>query len=570
MKTLAAYLAACGFLFLNCAHGAPYVDPALAALVQKRGEVRVIVNVKRSPSTLESSAGTLMRVANVDAARVTQIHPGAVALKIDQSALNTLRSDEQITGIYVDRPAFPSLHETAAITAAVPQWKQGHMGRNVTIAVLDTGIDQDHPFVKSKIVMQACFSVHDPAKHIEHLCPPGGFVAGGNAVATSPGSAAGCAGKTPDCDHGTHVAGIAAGAELADPERTALRIAGIAKGATLFPIQVFSKIDDADECNPNPPPCYGAYTSAQIRALEYVRNKVRASKSDKKLPNIVAVNMSLGSGSYPAECDNESPLTQTIKELRGLGVVTFIAAGNDGSIDGIAMPACISHAVAIGALDKPGAPDAPLQYASYSNRAEDRLISLLAVGTDVRSSVPGNQYRALQGTSMATPVAAGAYAILRSEYPNKSVDEILDAMKATGSPVADPVSGKARPAVNVDGAYRKLAGLPAAAPGAATTGTTFATAPSPSKGTRFIVEVPRNKGAEGTAAVQSFSSSIATELNVGWVNASRLTTEKISVTVPSPVTREEMSEQLTKAIKHPIKVFVDRADKPLTANKQSQ
>src|SRR5690348_9922991 len=89
----------------------------------------------------------------------------------------------------------------------------------VVVAVLDSGVDRNHPFLAGKVVEEACFSKTEPGTS-ETLCPGGidqqfGF-----------GAAVPC--TLTNCFHGTHVAGIIAGN---DPSAAA-PIAGVARGAS--------------------------------------------------------------------------------------------------------------------------------------------------------------------------------------------------------------------------------------------------------------------------------------------------------------------------------------------------
>lgn len=566
MSTLrVAALSGAFMLFFGEVFGAPYVDPAVVGKVQKDSTARVIIDV-RTPATggHASAQATILQVLGDTEQKPTVLNSSAFAARVDHVGLKKLAESDHIVGVYIDKPAFPTIRDTAQITAAVLQWQAGHDGKDAVIAILDTGIDSDHPFLKPKIVEQACFSLHDPGRKIKSLCPKG-FFAGESEVDLGDKAATGCALKDSMCAHGSHVAGIAAGVDLADPDAKDSRLAGIARGAGIFPIQVFSSIDDPSECAYGATHCVGAYTSAQIRALEYIRSKVLNRKATDQGPNIVAVNMSLGSGKYPVACDRESPLTRYIKSLLDEGVPTFVAAGNDGFFDGISMPACVSYAVAVGALDKPAVPGGALQYASYSNRFGDQLISLLAIGTNVRSSVPGGGYASMRGTSMATPVVAGAYAILKGAFPAASADEIIAAMKSTGQPILDPYTRKTRPAVNVDRAYRMLAGtpLPSNDQAVVVAGALAETPADPLGAMRFIIELPEAKGSESVTNIQSSSGVLAQTLNVEWVKASKLTGEMVSISVPSPVNRDALGAQLKKILGTDINIFVDRPAQPL-------
>ena len=126
--------------------------------------------------------------------------------------------------------------------------------------------------------------------------------------------------------------------------------------------------------------------------------------------------------------------------------------------DGVSFPGCISSAITIGAIQKPATPGEQLKLADFSNRFEDKLVDLVTFGVAINSSVPGGQFSSFNGTSMATPHAAGAYAVLAQAFPNASVDDIERAMKETGVGVNEPFSGKKLPAIKLAEAYNRLGG----------------------------------------------------------------------------------------------------------------
>ena len=64
-------------------------------------------------------------------------------------------------------------------------------------------------------------------------------------------------------------------------------------------------------------------------------------------------------------------------------------------------------------------------------------VDLLAPGVAINSSVPGGNFEAFNGTSMATPHVAGAFAALRSLAPRATVADIERALSATGVAVGD-------------------------------------------------------------------------------------------------------------------------------------
>jgi subtilisin family serine protease len=236
------------------------------------------------------------------------------------------------------------------------------------------------------------------------------------------------------CNHGTHVAGIAAGNDGAGPGF------GVGRGSDLIAMQVFSRIDGQEACG-GPAQCVLTFSSDQISALE----RVHALRDTH---DIAAVNMSLGGGQYfdQATCDAENGSVKAIIDtLRSVDIATVIASGNDSFRDSIGAPACISTAISVG-----------------NTRRNDEVsassdiypqIHLLAPGTDIRSSVPGTGTELLTGTSMAAPHVAGAWAVMKQVFPDASVSDILSKFQTTATMVNDSRLGGVEsnmPRINLD------------------------------------------------------------------------------------------------------------------------
>ncbi len=144
---------------------------------------------------------------------------------------------------------------------------------------------------------------------------------------------------------------------------------------------------------------------------------------------IAAVNMSLGGQRFTSPCDAQSPLTSFIQNLRSVNIASAVASGNDGFTNAMGQPACISSAISVGNTTKSDVVNSSSNSASF--------LSLLAPGTNIVSSVPGNGLASFTGTSMAAPHVAGAFALLRQAKPAASVGEILSALQNTGVPITD-------------------------------------------------------------------------------------------------------------------------------------
>ncbi len=335
------------------------------------------------------------------------------------AALVELAQSPFVLGLEEDVPEPAALASTLPLVNGDDVHGFGYDGDGTAVAILDTGIDADHPYFAGRIVSQACFSNAGGAGGGTSIC------AGGGTAETNAGSAnieiAACMDGTVNiCDHGSHVAGIAAG------EATGAAGApgdGVAPGADIVAINVFTRFDSAADCSPNPAPCVSSFPSDQVLGLDRVLALDGTLASD-----LVAANMSLGGGMFTANCDGDNQGRKAaIDALLAEEIATIVAAGNNGFNAAVSRPGCVSTAVTVGATTDGDA------VAGFSNRGT--LLDLFAPGVGVDSSVPDDTWANFDGTSMATPHVTGAWGILRDMYPSASVATILGWLQANGQAI---------------------------------------------------------------------------------------------------------------------------------------
>lgn len=378
-------------------------------------------------------------------------HVPMLAVTADAAALARLASDPLVVRIVEDRinrPVLLDVLKIQGVSGASGSAKLGATGRGRAVAILDTGVDKKHEFLKNKVISEACYGTNIRG-YSTSQCPNRKRAT----VATN--SALDCPSSVAGCGHGTHVAGIAAGKNTR-PSKGEPRT-GVAANAGIVAIKVFSKIKD-----PVYGPFAGAFDSDVLKALE----RVYALRGGVNGRVIDSVNLSLGGSSSFGYCNSDirSPI---ITLLRDAGIATVIAAGNDGRRNAVSFPACIEKAVTVGASTKKRKGKRE-RVASYSNMG--LAVDILATGGDIRypfssnrssvlSSVPGT-YEYMPGTSMAAPVVAGAFAAIRSRPAcrTKTVDEIETAMTTTGPLIRDRRTGgvEERRRLNVKSALKKL------------------------------------------------------------------------------------------------------------------
>ena len=277
------------------------------------------------------------------------------------------RPFEPLEGRYLLSAALDLIGVTAL--RADPEYA-GIDGSGCSVAVIDTGVDFTHPLLSGGKVDQYDFNKNSAT-------------------------------VTVTDEHGTHVAGIV-GARDAN--------IGVAPATGLIGLQVFTKTSSGSVL---------AYDSNTESALKWVLDH-RAQY------NIVAVNMSLGSGNLTADSQGvTSVLYDDVKLLEKAGVTVVSAAGNDYANlqkPGSASPGVFS-ALDVGAVYETNEGQVTGSGGEDFSSAADRLAffsqrpntsnELFAPGAFITSTVPGGKLKDLAGTSMAAPMVAGVVALMQ-------------------------------------------------------------------------------------------------------------------------------------------------------------
>jgi subtilisin family serine protease len=399
--------------------------------IRTNGSARLIVRLRvatqpenlLSQTQLQTQRNAIVNAQNDLVGRLGQLNSVAykrfvtlpfVVVQANESAFNHLLASSDVVSVQEDAIMQTSLAQSVPLIGGDKAWAAGATGAGQTVAIVDTGVDSSHPFLAGKVIAEACYSSN--ANGVKSICPDG------STSQTGAGAARNCA--LSACDHGTHVAGIAAGKGKS--------YSGVAKDARIIAVQVFTLFPDSNG-NFN---SIGAYSSDIMSGLEYVYSLRNTYK-------IAAVNLSLGGGSYNQNCDGDA-IKPAVDNLRSAGIVTVVAAGNGGLTDSLSAPACISTVVSVGATTKSDVVD------SYSNSAS--FLTMLAPGTSINSSVPGGGYAQYTGTSMAAPHVTGAWAVYKSKMPNASITDVLNAMLATGKKITDSRNNIVKPRIQIDAA----------------------------------------------------------------------------------------------------------------------
>lgn len=362
------------------------------------------------------------------------------AFNVPGSALSKLADDPNVKHVSPDRPLRanvisnnPDYYESAAF--ALSAWNN-YTGAGIGIAVIDSGISSNADF-GSRIVYNQSF-------------------VSGSTVTSDP------------YGHGTHVAGILAGAgNNSTGSNYTKTFIGMANGAKLINLRVLDQTGSGTD-------------SAVISAIQ-------KAISLKSTYNIRVINLSLGRPVY--ESYTLDPLCQAVESAWKAGIVVVVAAGNEGRNNSlntngygtITVPGNDPYVITVGAMKPVNTPDrADDLVASYSSKGPTLLdhvvkpdimaggnyvISTLASTSatlyTTQNAIPTNYYNSagssasstaymkLSGTSMATPVVAGAAAILLQQTPSLTPDQVKARLMKTAykvfpqsSTAVDPTTGK--------------------------------------------------------------------------------------------------------------------------------
>lgn len=250
-------------------------------------------------------------------------------------------------------------------------WTSGYTGTGVTVAVLDTGIDKDHPELISSIVGGKGFGYPD---------------------------------FEDDHGHGTHVSGIITADGVGGTP------SGFAKG-----VAPNAGIWMAKVCNASG----SCYTSDIAAAIEYVVKGPDGIINNGDEPaKIMSISLG-GGGTSTANCDTDY-LAQKVNWAVDNGVTVAVAAGNTSGR--VSSPGCASKAIAVGAVDKNDV------RASWSGTG--LALDIMAPGVNIYSSIIGG-YDSWSGTSMATPHISATIALLRQVNSALADSQIKDALYKT-------------------------------------------------------------------------------------------------------------------------------------------
>lgn len=262
------------------------------------------------------------------------------------------------------RPAAAALglarDDAARRAVGLPAARQLARGEGVTVAVIDTGVDLDHPNLRGSLVRGYDF--------VNILDGQSDFI--GDLIGAD---------DVPDDEvgHGTHVTGIIAATGQGAPE-------GVAPAVCVLPIRVLATMQRGSE-------------KVGAGLVENINNGVKWAVDQ----GVDVINMSLG----VRHEGGGLPHREVIDYAARKGVTIVAAAGNDGQ-EAFYYPGAFPSVIAVGSAGPDGAPSS---FSTYGPQ-----ISLIAPGEEILSTAIGGGVAHASGTSHAAPFAAGAAALIHS------------------------------------------------------------------------------------------------------------------------------------------------------------
>lgn len=280
------------------------------------------------------------------------------------------------------------MEQVRRVTHADEAHRLGYIGNGVTVAVMDTGIASHIDFGQRTIgFMDAVYGrkkVYD------------------------------------DNGHGTHVSGIIAGSGFAGRGR----YTGMAPGASILAIKVLDRMGKGN-------------TKQVVQALRWLMEHRGEYK-------VRILNISVGMLATARE-EEQNLLLATMEEVWDSGIVVVAAAGNNGPRESsITIPGLCKTIITVGSSDDDAANVRSLGLMrGYSGRGPTGSCvmkpEIVAPGTAIIScGRNGNSYEVKSGTSMATPVVAGAIAVLLERRPRLKPAEVKLRLYETAVDIGKP------------------------------------------------------------------------------------------------------------------------------------
>ncbi len=370
----------------------------------------------------------------------------AIAAKVPAGAIEALRANKQVAFVEADSIMFMDkipndpyfdylwgLHNTGqsggtpdADIDAPEAWDIETGNSDVVIAVIDTGVDYNHPDLAANMWTNAGENpgngIDDDGNGYIDDFYGWDFVNNDNNPMDGHG-------------HGTHCSGT-----IAAVGNNGIGVAGVNWNAKIMALKFLSDAGSGS-------------TSDAILAVQYATKM----KLDYGV-QVIATSNSWGGGGYSISLYN------AIATADAAGILFVAAAGNSGLNNDLNphYPSSYSNPniIAVAATDRY---DALANQPSWASNYGATSVDLAAPGVTILSTTPSNSYSYYSGTSMATPHVSGVVALLKAQNPGITHSEIKDTIMTTVDPLLE-LSGKMVTGgrLNVYNAFQQGSGQPVA------------------------------------------------------------------------------------------------------------
>lgn len=388
----------------------------------------IVVHGDEDARTIMASAAGVVQAERSARIVVGKEQPGEVLAGLEDAAtgaseaLSELPVDVDVSADSRQASARAGGGTTKPDLATDPQWnlsrlevdkaaKDGLTGKGVTVGVIDTGLDVEHPFLLGK------YRGYNPETGLRD--DTGNWYDATADASPSP---------VDEGAHGTHVSGTIAGS-----------YAGVQTG-----VAPDAKLVAARGLGPDGGTDGMLLSSFQNMVAPRLPTPGRSPGSQR----VVTLGPDVINNSWGSDDGGSISYLNALRNMAAMGIVNVFAAGNDGGAGRgtIGSPASSPYTITVGATDRE---DQPADFSSQGpnplpNGSTDPVPFVAAPGTDIRSTIPGGTIETgWQGTSMATPAVTGVIALAQQaalEETGRMFD--VNAMKEVLKRAAQDVAAK--------------------------------------------------------------------------------------------------------------------------------
>jgi serine protease AprX len=371
--------------------------------------VRMVDGSIDGAAVIEAVGGTVTgELAIIDGYSAELTADGITALAANP-AVHSVTPDGRVALTGWDNAGGNAISVTEAANKIVDAdrfWNDGYQGGGVDVALIDSGVSASFGLGGRNVVNGPDLSFESQSDALRHEDTFG---------------------------HGTHLAGIIAGRDPGAPRNITTKdsskyFLGMAPDARVVSVKVADRHGIAD-------------VSQVIAAIDWVVQH----RSDNGL-NIRVLNLSFGTDSTQSYLLD--PLAYAAEQAWHHGIVVVVAAGNDGNNSALRNPAHDPFVIAVGAVDLNGSSNTKDDgVAAFSNCGTNgRYPDVVAPGTSILSSLASGSTAAVDhpesvfngdfivgsGTSQAAAMVSGAAALIISQRPGITPDQVKALLMSTG------------------------------------------------------------------------------------------------------------------------------------------